>query len=150
VRHENQLINLQIDDRFDHEHVLNVLFRSDQFPFMLHNVPAMWWFTGFHPDYHHISDTVEKIDFPKMQKILQLAYLVTWRFAQDPTPPVFVANPEPARADISTTGSNMAETPHLPITTVHLSPEVVAAPPRPRAVIPVAIPATMAKEGSRD
>jgi hypothetical protein len=41
---------------------------------------------------------VEKIDFPKMQKILQLAYLVTWRFAQDPTPPVFVANPEPVRA----------------------------------------------------
>jgi len=150
VRHENQLINLKIDDRFDHEHVLNVLFRSDQFPFMLHNVPAMWWFTGFHPDYHHISDTVEKIDFPKMQKILQLAYLVTWRFAQDPTPPLFVANPEPVRADISTPDTDVAEAPHLPITPVHLSPGVADAPTQPRAITPVAIPSTMEKGGSRD
>jgi hypothetical protein len=110
VRHENQLINLTIDDRFDHEHVLNVLFRSDQFPFLLHNVPALWWFTGFHPDYHHITDTVEKIDFPKMQKILQLAYLVTWRFGQDPTPPVFVSKPEPAHADTHGNGPVLAAT----------------------------------------
>jgi hypothetical protein len=108
VRHENQLINLTIDDRFDHEHVLNVLFRSDQFPFLLHNVPALWWFTGFHPDYHHITDTVEKIDFPKMQKILQLAYLVTWRFGQDPMPPVFVSKPEPAHADTHGNGPVLA------------------------------------------
>jgi Zn-dependent M28 family amino/carboxypeptidase len=110
VRHENQLVDLQIDDRFDHEHVLNTLFRSDQFPFLLHNVPACWWFTGFHPDYHHITDTVEKIDFPKMQKILQLAYLVTWRFGQDPTPPVFVSKPEPAHADTHGNGPVLAAT----------------------------------------
>jgi hypothetical protein len=54
---------------------------------------------------------VEKIDFPKMQKILQLAYLVTWRFAQDPTPPLFVANPAPAHADTPKTGSVLAGTP---------------------------------------
>jgi hypothetical protein len=111
VRHENQLINLTIDDRFDHEHILNVLFRSDQFPFLLHNVPALWWFTGFHPDYHHITDTVEKIDFPKMQKILQLAYLVTWRFGQDPMPPLFVANPVPSHADTEKRGPVLATSP---------------------------------------
>jgi hypothetical protein len=111
VRHENQLINLTIDDRFDHEHILNVLFRSDQFPFLLHNVPALWWFTGFHPDYHHITDTVEKIDFPKMQKILQLAYLVTWRFGQDPTPPLFVANPVPSHADTQKRSPVLATSP---------------------------------------
>jgi len=111
VRHENQLINLTIDDRFDHEHILNVLFRSDQFPFLLHNVPALWWFTGFHPDYHHITDTVEKIDFPKMQKILQLAYLTAWRFGQDPTPPLFVPNPAPSHADTPQAGSVLARTP---------------------------------------
>ena len=111
VRHENELIHLVIDDRFDHEHVLNVLFRSDQFPFLLHNVPALWWFTGFHPDYHHITDTVEKIDFPKMQKILQLAYLVGWRFAQDPKPPVFVMKPEPAHVDAPSAGPVQAVAP---------------------------------------
>jgi hypothetical protein len=46
---------------------------------VLHNIPAFWWFTGFHPDYAHPSDTAEKIDYPNMAKILKLAYLSTWR-----------------------------------------------------------------------
>ena len=83
VKQENAHVGLVLDDRFDHESALNVFFRSDQFPFVLHNVPAFWWFTGFHPDYHHITDTVEKIDYVKMMKILDLAYLSAWRFAND-------------------------------------------------------------------
>jgi hypothetical protein len=93
VKEENQRVGLVLDDRFDHESALNVFFRSDQFPFVLKNVPAFWWFTGFHPDYHHITDTAEKIDYAKMTKILQLAYLSAWRFASDAQTPVFVANP---------------------------------------------------------
>jgi len=87
-----------LDDRFDHESALNVFFRSDQFPFVLRDVPAFWWFTGFHPDYHHITDTAEKIDYAKMKKILELAYLSAWRFANDPGVPRFVANPSPGSA----------------------------------------------------
>jgi Zn-dependent M28 family amino/carboxypeptidase len=96
VKEENKLVGLTLDDRFDHESALNVFFRSDQFPFVLHNVPAFWWFTGFHPDYHHTTDTVEKIDFVKMRKILQLAYLTAWRFGDDAATPVFIPNPQPA------------------------------------------------------
>jgi hypothetical protein len=95
VNDENHNIGLTIDDRFDHENALNVLFRSDQFPFLLRNVPAMWWFTGFHPDYHHITDTAEKIDYAKMTKILQLAYLTSWRFSTDDGTPKFIADPGP-------------------------------------------------------
>lgn len=95
VEQQNKLVGLILDDRFDHESALNVFFRSDQFPFVLHNIPAFWWFTGFHPDYHHTTDTVDKIDFPKMVKILNLAYLSTWQFATTPNPPRFVASPEP-------------------------------------------------------
>ena len=94
VKEVNRAVGLTLDDRFDHESALNVFFRSDQFPFVLHNIPAFWWFTGFHPDYHHTTDTVDKIDFPKMQKILQLAYLSAWSFAMEPNPPRFVANPQ--------------------------------------------------------
>jgi len=97
VKEENAHVGLVLDDRFDHESALNVFFRSDQFPFVLHDVPAFWWFTGFHPDYHHVTDTVEKIDFPKMRRILELAYLTGFRFGEDAQTPVFVANPEPAR-----------------------------------------------------
>ncbi|HEX4170711.1 MAG TPA: M28 family peptidase [Bryobacteraceae bacterium] len=93
VQRENRLVGLTLDYRFDHESALNVFFRSDQFPFVLHNVPAFWWFTGFHPDYHHVTDTADKIDYRKMTKILQLAYLSAWQFADEPTPPKFIANP---------------------------------------------------------
>lgn len=98
VKEENRRVGLVLDDRFDHESALNVFFRSDQFPFVLKNIPAFWWFTGFHPDYHHITDTVEKIDYAKMNKILQLAYLTAWRFGEDSQTPKFVANPMPAGA----------------------------------------------------
>jgi len=95
VKEENKRVGLELDDRFDHESALNVFFRSDQFPFVLKNIPAFWWFTGFHPDYHHITDTAEKIDYPKMHRILELAYLSAWRFADDAQTPKFVANPVP-------------------------------------------------------
>jgi hypothetical protein len=100
VKEENQHVGLVLDDRFDHESALNVFFRSDQFPFVLKNVPAFWWFTGFHPDYHHITDTVEKIDYVKMRKILQLAYLTAWHFADSAKTPQFVANPMPVGATV--------------------------------------------------
>jgi Peptidase family M28/PA domain len=93
VESANRAVGLVLDDRFDHENALNTFFRSDQFPFLLHDIPAFWFFTGFHPDYHHTTDTADKIDYPKMNKILQLSYLSAWRFANDPVPPRFVADP---------------------------------------------------------
>src|SRR5579859_5787215 len=93
VKEQNQLVGLTLDDRFDHESALNVFFRSDQFPFVLHSIPALWWFTGFHPDYHHTTDTAEKINYAKMAKILRLAYLSGFDFADEATPPRFNANP---------------------------------------------------------
>jgi hypothetical protein len=92
VAEQNKHVGLVLDDRFDHESALNVFFRSDQFPFVLKNIPAFWWFTGFHPDYHHTTDTADKINYGKMAKILRLAYLSGYQFAEG-TPPRFVANP---------------------------------------------------------
>lgn len=89
----NRLVGLDLDERFDHENALNTFFRSDQFPFVLHNIPAFWFFTGFHPDYHHVTDTPDKIDYPKMLKILQLSYLSGWEFANQPGYPRFVPDP---------------------------------------------------------
>ncbi len=93
VMASNRSIGLDLDDRFDHENALNVFFRSDQFPFVLKNVPAMWFNTGFHPDYHHTTDTADRINYPKMTKIVKLAYLSAWRFASEATPPAFVPDP---------------------------------------------------------
>jgi hypothetical protein len=93
VVEQNKHVGLDLDDRFDHESALNIFFRSDQFPFVLRNIPAFWWFTGFHPDYHHTTDTADKINYVKMAKILRLAYLTGYQFANEAVPPRFVANP---------------------------------------------------------
>src|SRR5215472_7602082 len=91
VERQDESVGLHLNYKWDDDAALNVFQRSDQFPFALHDIPAMWWFTGFHPDYHQPTDTVEKINFVKMEKILRLAYLSGWAFGDDPTPPRFVA-----------------------------------------------------------
>lgn len=94
IEEQNRIVGLTLDDRFDHEAALNIFFRSDQFPFVLKNVPAFWWFTGFHPDYHHTTDTADKINYVKMAKILRLAYLTAWQFGDSARPPRFIENPK--------------------------------------------------------
>ncbi len=93
VEQENAHVGLVLDDRFDHESALNVFFRSDQFPFVLHDIPAFWWFTGFHPDYHHTTDTYDRINYKKMANILRLAYLTAFHLGDAKETPKFVANP---------------------------------------------------------
>jgi Zn-dependent M28 family amino/carboxypeptidase len=93
VERENAHIGLTLDDRFERDTALGIFFRSDQFPFILHDVPALWFFTGFHPDYHHVTDTVDKIDFTKMTKIVRLSYLTLFAIADQQQTPHFVANP---------------------------------------------------------
>ena len=93
VQREDTHVGLTLDDRFEHETALGIFFRSDQFPFILHDVPAVWFFTGFHPDYHHVTDTVEKIDYAKMTRIVKLAYLTLFDIADGTTTPRFIANP---------------------------------------------------------
>jgi len=93
VQREDEHVGLVLDDRFERDTALGIFFRSDQFPFILHDVPALWFFTGFHPDYHHVTDTVEKIDFAKMTKIVRLGYLTLFDIADEKQTPRFVANP---------------------------------------------------------
>jgi hypothetical protein len=89
VEQANQRVGLRLNYKWDQEASLNIFFRSDQFPFTLRGIPAVWWFTGFHPDYHQTTDTVDKIDFAKMEKILKLAYLSAWQFSNEAKTPAF-------------------------------------------------------------
>jgi hypothetical protein len=87
VERQNRTVGLNLTYKWDLDAYNGVLFRSDQYPFLMHDIPAVWWFTGFHPDYHQVSDTVEKINFAKMTRILQLAYLSAFEFADEQNPP---------------------------------------------------------------
>ena len=93
VERKNDSVGLRLNYKWDDDAALNIFQRSDQFPFAMRDIPAVWWFTGFHPDYHQTTDTVEKINFAKMEKILRLAYLTGEQFANASAPPRFVARP---------------------------------------------------------
>jgi hypothetical protein len=48
--------------------------RSDHYSYASRGIPAAFFFTGTHPDYHANTDTVDKILFPKLVRITQLIY----------------------------------------------------------------------------
>ena len=72
-----------LDLRFPAEvKVMDLMRRSDHWPFLKRGVPALFLFTGFHPDYHRATDTANKINFSKLEKILKLVYLVVWEVGE--------------------------------------------------------------------
>jgi len=92
IRQQNGTVGLTISEKFDRDHALNALFRCDHLPFLLHDVPAVWLFGGFHPGYHEPSDTVDRLNFAKLLKIAKLAYLTAGALADAPSLPRFSAN----------------------------------------------------------
>jgi hypothetical protein len=49
-------------------------FRSDHYNFARKEVPAIFFFSGTHPDYHKPSDEVEKIDTDKAARVARLVF----------------------------------------------------------------------------
>jgi Zn-dependent M28 family amino/carboxypeptidase len=91
IRKANEKVGLEISTKFDRDHDLNALFRCDHFPFLLHDVPAIWLFGGWHPGYHEPSDTIDRLDFPKLEKVVRLAYESARSLADAPSTPRFQA-----------------------------------------------------------
>ena len=71
---------LELKLRYDNNSS-NLLRRSDQWPFLQNGVPALWFHTGLHPDYHTQYDRPEKINYEKMEKIARLVHQASWVLA---------------------------------------------------------------------
>ncbi len=56
-------------------------YRSDHYNFAEKGIPAVFYFNGTHEDYHRSSDTVEKINFEKMETIGRLVFHTAWELA---------------------------------------------------------------------
>jgi hypothetical protein len=56
-------------------------FRSDHYNFAKKDIPAIFFFSGVHEDYHQPSDQVEKIDADKAARIARLAYYLAHEVA---------------------------------------------------------------------
>ena len=77
-----QYIGLDLDYTFNAEDDPNrYYYRSDHYNFAKNNIPVIFYFNGVHEDYHKVTDTVEKIDFNKIQAITRLVFLTAWELA---------------------------------------------------------------------
>ena len=63
--------NYQLNEPTDPE---RVYYRSDHYSYAAKGIPIIFFTTNLHPDYHRVTDSVEKIEFDKMARITQLVY----------------------------------------------------------------------------
>ncbi len=62
---------------------------SDHAYFLRKKIPALFFFSGLHDDYHTPSDDIEKIDFDKLKRVTQLGYLTGWMVANSDGKPAW-------------------------------------------------------------
>lgn len=86
--------NLVLDYRYDAADDPNrFYYRSDHYNFAKFNIPVIFFFNGVHDDYHQVTDTVDKIEFPLMTKRAHLIFHTAWDLAnRDQRTPVDGSN----------------------------------------------------------
>ena len=80
---------LRLSTKFDRDSSMRTLFRCDHLPFLQKGIPAVWLFGGFHPGYHDPVDTVDRLDFNKMARVVQLTVGAVRALAVARTAPKF-------------------------------------------------------------
>ena len=83
-----QYLNITYDYRYDDPGDPNrFFFRSDHYNYARKGIPIVFFFDGEHEDYHKPGDSVDKIDFQKMENVTRTVYLTLWEVANRPTRP---------------------------------------------------------------
>lgn len=60
--------------------------RSDHAVFAARGIPAVFFFTGLHEDYHRPSDHADRLNYEKLSRVALLAARLVWRIAQQGKP----------------------------------------------------------------
>jgi len=80
VEGANSATGLMLRFRYDNN-PSNLLRRSDHWPFLQNDVPAVWFHTGLHPHYHTPFDDPDRIEYEKMTRIVRLVHQTSWEAA---------------------------------------------------------------------
>jgi hypothetical protein len=89
------IANFKLDFSWDAaNHPENWYFRSDHLPYAQANVPAIFFTTLLHPDYHTPFDSPDKIDYVKLTKMTKWIYETGWRVAQSTKRPALTVELE--------------------------------------------------------
>ncbi len=89
LRRESTGSGLTLSDKFDRDSSMRTLFRCDHLPFLQKGIPAVWLFGGFHPGYHEPVDTIDRLDFDKMDRVVRLTVDAVRALASPAPPPRF-------------------------------------------------------------
>ena len=81
VEQANRHTGLDLRFRYDN-HPIQLIRRSDHWPFMQVGVPALFYHTGLHPDYHRQDDIPERINYEKLENVVRLVYQTSWSLAR--------------------------------------------------------------------
>ena len=81
----NMQFNYNYDDPTDPQ---RFFFRSDHFNYARKGIPIIFYFSGVHEDYHRPSDTPDKIDYRKMEKVARTVFVTAAEIANAPRRPV--------------------------------------------------------------
>jgi hypothetical protein len=87
---ENQQVGLQLDYKMDGVDPDSLWSRSDHFWFATLHIPQVEFQTGLHPDYHTDRDTWDRINYPKLTKIVRLVFLSVGELASSAEKVAFV------------------------------------------------------------
>jgi Zn-dependent M28 family amino/carboxypeptidase len=77
----NTITKFKFDGGF--QNVDRLLKHSDQYPFYRKGIPIVATFCGFPKEYHQMTDTPDKINYPLLKRQIQLAFLTVWNLAND-------------------------------------------------------------------
>jgi Peptidase family M28 len=90
-------LNLKFNYKYDAPRDPEGLFyRSDHFNYARRGIPIIFYFDGVHEDYHMPTDTADKIDYEKMEKVARTIFATLWKLANAPSRPK-VDKPMPAQ-----------------------------------------------------
>ncbi len=79
----SQYLGLTYDYKYDDpKDPERFFFRSDHFHYAQNGIPIAFWFDGEHEDYHRPSDTADKIDYQKMEKVARTIFLTMWELTE--------------------------------------------------------------------
>jgi hypothetical protein len=81
IQEQNQHIGFKF--KYDSE---DVYTRSDHYNFAAKGIPIAFFFSGFHPEYHQPTDTIEKINFDKIANTIKLVYLTVHQLGYETAP----------------------------------------------------------------
>jgi Peptidase family M28 len=56
--------------------------RSDHYNFAQKGVPVVFFCDGEHPDYHQVTDSPDRLDYPRMETIARMAFWTGWQVAE--------------------------------------------------------------------